>query len=200
MSKRIEKRFTDVNIAFANELSVLCDKVNIDVRELIKLANLHPRVEILSPGAGVGGHCIAVDPWFIVSSDPKNSKLIKTAREVNDTKPNWVVDKIEKCIKNNDEVETAIAIYGLSFKPNIDDLRQSPALQIAEMSESLDATSIFIVEPNIDQLPKSLKRSILVDYDFAISNADIHIFLVTHDEFLNKEKPKNRILDICGIW
>lgn len=206
MSKLVENSFRDVNIAYANELSLICNDAGIDVRELIKLANLHPRVDILSPGCGVGGHCIAVDPWFIVSSDPKNSKLIKTAREVNDSKPTWVAKKIsdyvKKYIKLNEDKEKSfsLALYGLSFKPDIDDLRQSPALEIALKTENLDVPSLYVVEPNILKLPSLFRKAELIDYDLAFENADIHVFLVNHHEFSGMEKPNEHVLDICGIW
>lgn len=206
MSKLVENSFRDVNIAFANELSLICNDAGIDVRELIKLANLHPRVDILSPGCGVGGHCIAVDPWFIVSSDPKNSKLIKTAREVNDSKPIWVAKKISDYVKtylnlNEDKRKSfSLAVYGLSFKPDIDDLRQSPALEIALMTENLNVPYLYVVEPNITELPSSFCKAELIDYDFAFKNADIHVFLVNHHEFSSMEKPNDHVLDECGIW
>src|SRR5690606_31901047 len=135
LAKLTENSFRDVNIAFANELSIICEELNINVWELIKLANRHPRVNILQPGCGVGGHCIAVDPWFIVNSAPKTSKIIKTAREVNNYKPQWLINKIErqieKKIKSNIQLEClSIAFYGITFKPNIDDLRESPAVEI----------------------------------------------------------------------
>jgi UDP-N-acetyl-D-mannosaminuronic acid dehydrogenase len=137
MCKLTENAFRDVNIAFANELSIICDKLNINVWELIRLANRHPRVNILQPGCGVGGHCIAVDPWFIVDRTPDQARLIRTAREVNDAKPEWVLDKligeVQKLIEGGrKESEISVAVMGLAFKPNIDDLRESPALQIAE--------------------------------------------------------------------
>jgi UDP-N-acetyl-D-mannosaminuronic acid dehydrogenase len=206
MSKLVENSFRDVNIAFANELSLICDNKGIDVRELIKLANLHPRVNILSPGCGVGGHCIAVDPWFIVNSDPKNSKLIKTAREINDNKPIWVVEKISDYIKTylnlhkDKEKSLSLALYGLTFKPNIDDLRESPALEIALMTENLNIPNLYVIEPNILELPPSFKKAKLTDHGFAFKNADIHVFLVNHHEFSIMDKPKEHFLDICGIW
>jgi UDP-N-acetyl-D-mannosaminuronic acid dehydrogenase len=134
MCKLTENSFRDVNIAFANELSIICDKLGIDVWELIRLANRHPRVKILQPGAGVGGHCIAVDPWFIVAGNPKEARLIRTAREVNDSKPHWVVHKVHEAIATSGRAasDLTIALMGLAFKPNIDDLRESPALDVAK--------------------------------------------------------------------
>ncbi|WP_141080965.1 nucleotide sugar dehydrogenase, partial [Campylobacter lanienae] len=156
MSKLVENSFRDVNIAFANELSLICDKLNIDVWELIKLANKHPRVNILTPGCGVGGHCIAVDPWFICSNAPEYSKLIKTARLVNDSKPKYVISKIKEKIK--DIKNPKIACLGLAFKPNIDDLRESPAVLITEELSQIPNSQIYAVEPNIKSLPKQLNK------------------------------------------
>ncbi|EAJ8324329.1 UDP-N-acetyl-D-mannosamine dehydrogenase, partial [Campylobacter jejuni] len=185
MTKLTENSFRDLNIAFANELSILCDKLDINVWELIKLANRHPRVNILQPGCGVGGHCIAVDPWFIVYQNPNEAKIIKTAREVNDNKPNFVVQKIKKKIK--DILGPKIACLGLAFKPDIDDLRESPALDIVIKLASENASQILVVEPNIKQLPLKLqnKRNIkLVCLSQALDEADVVAVLVRHKEFI----------------
>lgn len=190
MCKLTENSFRDVNIAFANELSLICDKLAIDVWELIGLANRHPRVNILQPGPGVGGHCIAVDPWFIVARTPDEARLVRTAREVNDAKPHWVIAKVKEAIgafllANPDRTarDVTIACLGLTFKPNIDDLRESPAVEIAEeLARTLDSRLLF-VEPNVDQLPESLASREKVDVATAVEKADILLLLVAHNEF-----------------
>ncbi len=198
MVKLTENSFRDVNIAFANELSILCDEFDINVWDLISLANKHPRVNILNPGAGVGGHCIAVDPWFIVNASEKNSKLIKMARERNLFKTDWVISKIKEVaehfkIKNN-KIPT-IACMGLSFKPNIDDLRESPAIYIVDELIAQNY-NIICVEPHIEKNEK-LK---LVQTNDAIEQADIVVFLVAHDQFKNLIINNKTTLDFCGIF
>lgn len=191
MCKLTENSFRDVNIAFANELSIICDKLDINVWELIQLANRHPRVNILQPGPGVGGHCIAVDPWFIVSKTPEQARLIRTAREVNDSKPEWVIDqvkiKIAEFLQANPEKtikDVTVACYGLAFKPDIDDLRESPALNITKKLAE-QGLNILAVEPNISELPKNINSSIsLVDLNDA-SLANVSILLVAHKQFKN---------------
>lgn len=202
MSKLTENSFRDVNIAFANELSIICDILKINVWELIKLANRHPRVNILNPGPGVGGHCIAVDPWFIVNSVPEQSKLIRQAREINDFMPQYVLRKVDAGVKNIDR--PVIAILGLSFKANVDDLRESPALKIAEMLAE-KGYALFIVEPYIDKLPPSLFKDCiaLVTLDEAIRNSNIILGLVDHNEFrgLSKKLIQGKyIIDTRGMW
>ena len=195
MAKLTENAFRDVNIALANELSILCDDLDIDSRELISLANRHPRVNILNPGCGVGGHCISVDPWFIVDSAKGKAKMIEQARRTNDLKPKWVVEKIKnhalKFEKDNEKKAT-IACMGLSFKPNIDDLRESPALFITKELIKL-GLNILVVEPNI----KKHKNFEIINYKKAIKDADIVVFLVGHKEFYNLEVDNK--LDFCGI-
>ena len=196
MAKLTENSFRDVNIAFANELSILCDKFGIDVWELIKLTNRHPRVNVLQPGAGVGGHCIAVDPWFIVHAGGEDAKIIKTAREVNNYKTEWVIEKIKNealSFENKNSKKAKIACLGLAFKPDIDDLRESPALYITRrlISEGLD---ILAVEPNID----SFDEFDIVDYKEAIDRADIVVVLVKHQEFIGIETKKT-ILDFVDV-
>ncbi|CAM1366752.1 UDP-N-acetyl-D-mannosamine dehydrogenase [Tenacibaculum sediminilitoris] len=200
MCKLVENSSRDVQIAFANELSLICDKADINVWELINLANKHPRVNILQPGCGVGGHCIAVDPYFIVSEYPMESKIIGTAREVNNYKSFWCAEKIQTA-KLQFELEHGrkpeVALMGLAFKPNIDDLRESPAKYIVNKVLQNDSNGeYFIVEPNIEE-HKVFK---LTDYKEAIANADIIAFLVAHDEFkgLNLSEDK-KILDFCGV-
>ena len=200
MCKLVENSSRDSQIAFANELSLICDKADINVWELIKLANKHPRVNILQPGCGVGGHCIAVDPYFIVSDYPAESKMIGTAREVNNYKSFWCAEKIqnEKLqfeLKHGRKPKTAL--MGLAFKPNIDDLRESPAKYIAQkVLQNSNNEEHYIVEPNIES--HSVYK--LTDYKEAINKADIVVFLVAHKEFsdliINEEKI---ILDFCGI-
>lgn len=205
LAKLTENSFRDVNIAFANELSLICDKLGIDVWELINLANHHPRVNILQPGPGVGGHCIAVDPWFIVAADPKNSKLIHTARNVNDGKPKWVIDKIKKAVSETNA--SKIAVLGLAFKADIDDLRESPALNIAvDLAEELEDKTVFAVEPNVSELPRRLKgfdNVQLKEYNDAIAEADVVVLLVDHKEFKEFDKAKlegKEIIDTKGLW
>lgn len=206
MAKLTENSFRDVNIAFANELSLVCDALDINVWELIQMANRHPRVNILQPGPGVGGHCIAVDPWFIVNSAPNTARLIRTAREVNDSKPEWVLEKVHAAIgsylvKNPQKTaaDVTIALYGLSFKPDIDDLRESPALAIARRIEHGHAGPIMIVEPMIDTLPKSLVKSQLVEPDEA-RTAAISVLLVDHTSFKTLDVPETAIVDTKGLW
>ena len=190
MCKLTENSFRDVNIAFANELSVICDRLDIDVWELIRLSNRHPRVKILQPGPGVGGHCIAVDPWFIVASTPEEARLIRIAREVNDAKPQWVIDKIKQMLAefmlahpNRSVSELKLACLGLTFKPDIDDLRESPALRVAEMLSRDFTGNLLLVEPNVVDLPEALKSCQKVSFDQAMEQADIVVLLVAHESF-----------------
>ena len=200
MCKLVENSSRDVQIAFANELSLICDKADINVWELINLANKHPRVNILQPGCGVGGHCIAVDPYFIVSEYPMESKIIGTAREVNNYKSFWCAEKVQT-EKLRFELEHSrkpiIAIMGLSFKPNIDDLRESPAKYIAQKVLQNDSNGDYLmVEPNISN-HKIFK---LTNYKEAIEKADIIVFLVAHNEFINLNIDSRKVvLDFCGI-
>lgn len=200
MCKLVENSSRDVQIAFANELSLICDKADVNVWELISLANKHPRVNILNPGCGVGGHCIAVDPYFIVSDYPLESKIIGTAREINNYKSFWCAEKIQTA-KLKFELENGrkprIAIMGLAFKPNIDDLRESPAKYIAQkVLQNANNEEYFIVEPNISE--HNVFK--LTDYKDAYKNADILAFLVAHDEFKTLEINEDKvILDFCGV-
>jgi UDP-N-acetyl-D-mannosaminuronic acid dehydrogenase len=207
MAKLTENSFRDVNIAFANELSLICDKMGINVWELIRLANRHPRVNILQPGPGVGGHCIAVDPWFIVASAPEQAKLVRQAREVNDSKPLWVLDKVDAAIVDWRKVNSAgkpiVACFGLAFKPNIDDLRESPALDIARRLANRDDIQLLVVEPNIEIIPPRLGDAHLVQTEDAIKTADICLLLVDHEVFKSAKKPDGahqRIIDTRGLW
>jgi UDP-N-acetyl-D-mannosaminuronic acid dehydrogenase len=207
MAKLTENSCRDVQIAFANELSVICDKLDINVWELISLANRHPRINILQPGPGVGGHCIAVDPWFIVAKTPEEAQLIHTARRVNDAKPEWVIDKVKLAIADfliENPTKTAkdvtVACYGLAFKPDIDDLRESPALQITKKVSGLHAGKTLGVEPNIETLPKAIENIKLTDFNIASKQADIHVLLVDHKEFKVKTIKGNNVIDTKGIW
>jgi UDP-N-acetyl-D-mannosaminuronic acid dehydrogenase len=204
MAKLSENAFRDVNIAFANELSMICDHLGIDTGEVIELANRHPRVQILSPGPGVGGHCIAVDPWFIVGAAPRQARLIRTAREVNDSKPGHVIGEVLRtAARFRDPV---IACLGLSFKANVDDLRQSPALHIATELARGDIGRLLVVEPHIRELPASLAdtgQAKLVDIEAAVGEADVIVLLVNHDVFRRVRRTALRgkvVFDTCGAW
>jgi UDP-N-acetyl-D-mannosaminuronic acid dehydrogenase len=185
MAKLVENSYRDVNIAFANELSVISDKLDIDVWELIRLANHHPRVNILQPGPGVGGHCIAVDPWFIVAAAPEESRLIRTAREVNDAKPEWVFQQILSALEGLSPT-AEVAVLGLAFKANIDDLRESPAIEIAvHLAEALQDRKINVAEPHIEVLPRQLagrSNVELVSIEESIRRSDVVVVLVDHDD------------------
>ena len=201
MCKLTENASRDVQIAFANELSLVCAKAGINVWNLIELANKHPRVKILQPGCGVGGHCIAVDPYFITADFPEESKLIAQARETNNFKAEWCAGQVlAQMLKFEKESgrKPVVALMGLAFKPNIDDLRESPAMEIAEcVSDSVEARYLMVVEPNI----KSHPRFALTDYKTAYEKADIVVFLVNHREFsaLNY-RTDVKVLDFCGVF
>lgn len=207
MAKLTENSFRDVNIAFANELSLISDKLAINVWELISLANRHPRVNILQPGPGVGGHCIAVDPWFIVSSAPDISPLIRTAREVNNSKPSWVLDKMRSAVgaylmqnSSKKASDVSIAIYGLAFKPDIDDMRESPALNIARNVAKEHDGPILLVEPHVDVVPQGIPRARLVTFEEANAAGDVHLMLVDHSAFRGRPYPKGFHVDTRGVW
>ena len=199
MCKLTENSSRDSQIAFANELSMICDKAGINVWELIELANKHPRVNILQPGCGVGGHCIAVDPWFIVSDYPEQAQIIKRARETNDYKADWCANKVmEACqqfVEKNDR-EPVVACMGLAFKPNIDDLRESPAKYIASRIVSESRAEVLIVEPNV----ASHASFHLTDYREAYQKADIVVWLVRHTPFVELPREESKLeLDFCGV-
>lgn len=205
LAKLTENSFRDVNIAFANELSIICEDLGVDVWELIELANRHPRVNILNPGPGVGGHCIAVDPWFIVSSSPENAKLIRVARERNDSKPCFVLEQVAETLGETSKPK--IALLGLAFKANIDDLRQSPAVEIAAaLASKYPNGSIFAVEPNVSELPASLrdyKNLVHSSFGEAVAGADVVVLLVGHREFLSRRQDIETgavVIDTCGAW
>jgi UDP-N-acetyl-D-mannosaminuronic acid dehydrogenase len=206
MVKLTENSCRDVQIAFANELSIICDKLDIDVWELISLANRHPRINILQPGPGVGGHCIAVDPWFIVSKTPDDARLIGMARVVNDSKPEWVIKKVRLAISNfllsnpqKTVVDINITCYGITFKSDIDDLRESPSLHIVENILTLGVGQIFVVEPNINFLPDNLLNAKQVDLNVGVRKGNIHILLVDHKEFIDMQIPEGEVIDTRGV-
>ncbi|MCB1733816.1 MAG: UDP-N-acetyl-D-mannosamine dehydrogenase [Gammaproteobacteria bacterium] len=206
MAKLTENAFRDVNIAFANELSLICDRLGIDVWELIGLANRHPRVNILKPGPGVGGHCIAVDPWFIVDSAPDLAKLIHTARDVNDGKPHYVIDQVRSAVKSVSGMPV-IACLGLAFKPDIDDLRESPAMEIAADLALAKMGRLLVVEPHVTELPKALVGlpgvEWVTDAEIAIKQADVVLLLVDHRVFSQVDRAcleGKTVIDTRGMW
>ncbi len=197
LCKLTENSFRDLNIAFANQLSLICEDESVNVKELIGLANKHPRVNILSPGIGVGGHCIPVDPWFIISKNPKNSDLLKLARDINNKKTSWIINKIEEDIykyseKNN--IKPKVACLGLSYKPNIDDLRCSPAEEIVNSLKD-KGHELIVVEPNVSNHPDYNVFSL----NDALKIADIFFILVGHDEFKSTNFKDRKVIDFCGI-
>lgn len=210
MCKLTENSFRDVNIAFANELSMICDKLDINVWELIALANRHPRVNILQPGAGVGGHCIAVDPWFIVDTTPDEARIVRMAREVNDHKPEWVLDKVKAAIADalaskpgSTMADIKVACLGLAFKPDIDDLRESPAVEITKQVARLGC-QVLAVEPNIEALPQKLAQPGLAHaaLDDALATADVVCVLVKHRPFIEAVDAIRRnalVIDAVGL-
>jgi UDP-N-acetyl-D-mannosaminuronic acid dehydrogenase len=204
MAKLSENAFRDVNIALANELSMVCDHLGIDAGDVIALANRHPRVDILRPGPGVGGHCIAVDPWFIVSTAPQQSRLIRLAREVNDERPDYVLGEVVRTAERFKD--PVIACLGLSFKANIDDLRESPALHIVTQLADRRVGRLLVAEPHIAELPESLARPgevALVDAVTAVREADVVVLLVDHDAFRGVKRTALRgkaVFDTRGLW
>jgi UDP-N-acetyl-D-mannosaminuronic acid dehydrogenase len=204
MCKLTENAFRDVNIAFANELSIICDELQVNVWELIKLANRHPRVSVLQPGPGVGGHCIAVDPWFIVSATPNLARIIRTAREVNDYKPHYVVDRIATAAGT--VTKPVIAVLGLAFKPDIDDLRESPAVEVVKLLSEALSSDFLVVEPHIAELPNNLsgRRNVkLVSVDEALQAANIVVMLVSHTPFYSIDRQLlagKVVIDTRGVW
>jgi UDP-N-acetyl-D-mannosaminuronic acid dehydrogenase len=198
LSKLVENSFRDVNIAFANELSLVCDRLGINVWETIALANRHPRVNILQPGPGVGGHCIAVDPWFIVASAPQQARLIRTAREVNDAKPHWVIDKVRA--KADRFKAPVIGCLGLTFKANIDDLRESPSYEIVQELRAAGIGTVLVCDPNVQADKVAFALS---DLKTVIRESDILLLLVDHDEFreVDPDTVKDKVvIDTKGVW
>ena len=206
MAKLTENSCRDVQIAFANELSIICDKLDVDVWELIELANRHPRIDILQPGPGVGGHCIAVDPWFIVSKTPSEARLISTARAVNDSKPFWVIDRVKVAVAEYLQAnpsklisDITIGCFGLAFKPDIDDLRESPAMSITRELARIHQGRVVAVEPNIHEIMDG--EFSLISFDEAIEVVDIAVLLVDHKEFKQEKTPRTTyVVDTKGIW
>ena len=196
MCKLVENTFRDVNIAFANELSIICDKLGINVFELIKLANKHPRVNILTPGAGVGGHCLAVDPWFIVEKFPKEANVIRESREINDFKPEYIANKVDGILNYNKGM--TIGVLGLAYKPDIDDLRESPAVEIAKILKN-KGYNVIACEPNVKK--EEVDGIVLYSLDKTIEKSDYLILAQGHKDFkenINKLKEKN-IYDCLGL-
>lgn len=210
MCKLAENSFRDVNIAFANELSMICDELNIDVWELIGLANRHPRVNILQPGCGVGGHCIAIDPWFLVANAPEKARLVRTARAVNDEKLAWVIDKVEQAVAEAiqsgvDANSIHLACFGLTFKADIDDLRESPAFHIVTTLADRYPGCVGVVEPHLSVLPEVLtaRQVIALDLEQAFAWATLCVMLVDHSDFksIKPEGKKHQVMiDTRGIW
>lgn len=203
MCKLTENSFRDVNIAFANELSLICDELDINVWELIRLANHHPRVKILQPGPGVGGHCIAVDPWFIVDKSPNNARLIRAAREVNDHKPHYVVEKVKAAVAKFKNPR--IACLGLTFKANIDDLRESPSVEIVRHLADLKLGTLYVSEPHVQELPTELQGDgmVFVSAEEAVEASDIVLLLVNHQIFGNigiGALANKVVIDTRGMW
>ncbi len=205
MAKLTENSFRDVNIAFANELSIICDKLDINVWEMIRLANRHPRVNILQPGPGVGGHCIAVDPWFIVSSAPEQAQLIRNAREVNDRKPEWVIAQVEHTVNRfmqanpgTTQGDVTVACFGLSFKPDIDDLRESPALNITRQLTQQGQYQVIAIEPNLQQTD-AVEGVNLASLAQGLQ-ADVLVLLVDHKTFKRFQPVSEFVVDTRGIW
>lgn len=203
LSKLAENTFRDVNIAYANELSMICHKLSMDVNEVINLANRHPRVNILNPGCGVGGHCIAVDPWFIVDAAPELSRLIQTARETNYRKTDFIYERILEAVREYDK--PTIACMGIAFKPNIDDLRESPALDIVhKIAKNIDC-SLLVIDPFVKSLPAVLSgyRNVVIScVEDALEHADIIVFLTGHDVFrsiIDKMLNNKKVIDACGV-
>ncbi len=208
LCKLTENSYRDLNIAFANELSMVCERIGVDVWELIRMANRHPRVNILQPGPGVGGHCIAIDPWFLAHLSLNETRLIQTARRVNDEKTRWSLQKIRQALDDllgvhpqKSAQDIVLACFGLSFKANIDDMRESPALEIVEALARSHPGPLWIVEPNIDKLPDSLEEyGRLVETWEAFQRADLRVLLVDHEPFKNLGPVLGPFLDFRGIW
>ena len=203
MTKLTENAFRDVNIAFANELSIICDKFSINVWELIRLANLHPRVNILRPGPGVGGHCIAVDPWFIVDSAPDDAKMIRASREINDGKPDFVVKKVKQ--RASELKQPVIACLGLAYKADVDDLRESPAVEVVKKLGQSKLGKIMVVEPHVNKLPHELESPNLqlADFEVAVKSANLIVLLVAHRAFMHVDRDMLKdkfVIDTVGAW
>ncbi len=206
MCKLAENAFRDVNIAYANELSIVCDRLGVDVWELIRLANGHPRVNILQPGPGVGGHCVAVDPWFIVEAAPHEARIIRTAREINDGKPAWVIEKVRAALAGR-AAPITVACLGLAFKADVDDLRESPALHIVEELAMWADLELRVCEPFVNELPRSLARranvTMVASGERALDGADVVLLLVNHSQFARIPREAltgKTVVDTRGVW
>lgn len=204
MCKLAENSFRDVNIAFANELSAICDKLGVPVWELIRLANLHPRVNILNPGPGVGGHCIAIDPWFVVSQARKEARLIRQARNVNDTQPSRVISKVLERVAGqfSNQNNVTVGLLGLTYKANTDDLRNSPALAIANILACERGVTVMAAEPHLRRRPEALSGNVEIVSFEDTCQADIVVALVPHRQFHNKThelQSRDHVIDICGL-
>jgi len=203
LAKLTENAFRDVNIAFANELSFICDTLGVNVWELIRLSNQHPRVNILRPGPGVGGHCIAVDPWFIVDSAPNDARLIRASREINDEKPDFVVRKVKE--RAADLRQPVIACLGLAFKADVDDLRESPAVEVVRKLADAGLGKILVVEPHVNKLPHDLEHANLqfADFEVAVKSANLIVLLVGHRAFMHVDRDMLKdkfVIDTVGAW
>jgi UDP-N-acetyl-D-mannosaminuronic acid dehydrogenase len=203
LCKLTENAFRDVNIGFANELSLICDRLGVNVWELIRLANQHPRVNILRPGPGVGGHCIAVDPWFIVDSAPDDAKMIRASREINDSKPDFVVRKVKE--RAAELKHPVVACLGLAFKADVDDLRESPAAEVVKKLAGADLGKILVVEPHVNSLPKELEHQNLqfADFEVAVKSANLIVLLVAHRAFMHVDRDMLKdkfVIDTVGAW
>jgi UDP-N-acetyl-D-mannosaminuronic acid dehydrogenase len=203
LAKLTENAFRDVNIAFANELSFICDRLGVNVWELIRLANQHPRVNILRPGPGVGGHCIAVDPWFIVDSAPEDARLIRASREINDEKPDFVVRKVKE--RAADLRQPVVACLGLAFKADVDDLRESPAVEVVRKLAEAGLGKILVVEPHVNKLPHDLEHPNLqfADFEVAVKSANLIVLLVGHRAFMHVDRDMLKdkfVIDTVGAW
>ncbi|MEM1297698.1 MAG: UDP-N-acetyl-D-mannosamine dehydrogenase [Pseudomonadota bacterium] len=205
LAKLTENAFRDVNIAFANELSLICQRLAIDPWELIAMANKHPRVNILNPGPGVGGHCIAVDPWFIVDSAPEEARLIRTARQINDGKPGWVVDRVAEAVQTvgpESGPKPIIACLGLAYKPDVDDLRESPSVEVVSEILARGLGQVLVVEPYVSELPESLAGARLADFAVTLEQASVVVFLTGHSAFRNirlSDLDGKQVVDSCGF-
>lgn len=203
LAKLTENAFRDVNIAFANELSFICDKLGVNVWELIRLANQHPRVNILRPGPGVGGHCIAVDPWFIVDSAPDDARIIRASREINDAKPDFVVRKVKE--RAEELRHPVVACLGLAFKADVDDLRESPAVEVVRKLADAGLGKILVVEPHVNKLPADLAHPNLqfADFEVAVKSANLIVLLVGHRAFMHVDRDMLKdkfVIDTVGAW
>lgn len=204
IAKLAENSFRDVNIAYANEIAKICERLQVNPRELIALANRHPRVNILNPGPGVGGHCIAVDPWFIVEAAPDQAQLIKCARLVNDSRPYDVIEQVKEILKAKLNTSTpTLAVLGIAFKPDVSDTRTSPAITVTKILADLPGVKLLVSDPHVEDIPAELqdhKNVELCDTKTALENSDLVVCLVSHSNFKQLQKPDLPVIDVCGLW